>query len=466
MRNASAQPTATGSIAYRITTDGLAQELWTSHDELVYSSELSPEGRLLLALGNQGIVVQLENNGEFMIFANTHSAQVTGLLVGAGGKLFVCTANPGKVFVLGPDADPESTFESDVFDAKIPSHWGRVTWHVEKGSPENTVNFYVRCGNTSHAEKNWTAWTGPYTNAETVNCPLARFAQWKAVFRSQSVGLPSISWVRLAYLPRNIAPVIDGVVIQDSNAQSVGASPSTTLLGGGGESAPASLPSASPFGHSQVVSNSAPPVVDMSQGVLQKGYRSVAWSAHDNNGDNLVFSVYYRAEGEENWKLLKGNLTQKSYTWDTAAMPDGAYYLKVVASDALSNPPSDALTSERISERFEVDNTPPVIDRPQVTNLLTGGRVRFTAHDSHTLSHAEFSLDSGEWTPVFPVDLLTDSSKEDYEILLPRLDPGEHSVRIRIYDDFQNVSAAEAVFKTTTDTKRPATTKASESGVH
>ena len=40
-------------------------------------------------------------------------------------------------------------------------------------------------------------------------------------------------------------------------------------------------------------------------------------------------------------------------------MPDGAYYLKIIASDALSNPPDLALQAERESDRFEVDNTTP-----------------------------------------------------------------------------------------------------------
>ncbi len=43
------------------------------------------------------------------------------------------------------------------------------------------------------------------------------------------------------------------------------------------------------------------------------------------------------------WLLLKDNLEQKFYSWDTTTMPDGGYYLKIVASDAPSNPPAAAL---------------------------------------------------------------------------------------------------------------------------
>ena len=85
------------------------------------------------------------------------------------------------------------------------------------------------------------------------------------------------------------------------------------------------------------------------------------WSAEDANDDELGYSVYYRGENEKDWKLLKDKLDQKFYSWDTNSMPDGAYYLKIVSSDEKSNPPSEALTAERVSERFVVDNTPPTI---------------------------------------------------------------------------------------------------------
>ena len=79
-----------------------------------------------------------------------------------------------------------------------------------------------------------------------------------------------------------------------------------------------------------------------SAGISEKGYQSVLWSAHDDNDDDLTFAIYYRGESESNWRLLKDKITQHYYSWDTTSMPDGAYYLKVVASDSPSNPPDQA----------------------------------------------------------------------------------------------------------------------------
>ena len=86
------------------------------------------------------------------------------------------------------------------------------------------------------------------------------------------------------------------------------------------------------------------------------------WSAHDDNDDDLHYSIYFRGENEHEWKLLKDKLDQKFYSWDSTTLPDGAYYLKIIATDAPSNPPAISLKTERESERFEVDNTPPVIE--------------------------------------------------------------------------------------------------------
>src|SRR5205085_6900550 len=90
-------------------------------------------------------------------------------------------------------------------------------------------------------------------------------------------------------------------------------------------------------------------------------YLAIRWTAHDDNDDDLVYALYYRGDGEKNWKLLKDGLTEKYYSTETALLPDGGYTVKVVASDAPSHSPDDALTDEKESTRFEIDTTAPVI---------------------------------------------------------------------------------------------------------
>jgi hypothetical protein len=189
------------------------------------------------------------------------------------------------------------------------------------------------------------------------------------------------------------------------------------------------------------------------QGFIQKGYQSVLWSAHDENDDELRYGVYYRGESEHEWKLLKDNLDQKFYSWDTTALPDGAYYVKIVATDAPSNPPAASLKTERESERFEIDNTPPAIDNLSAVAVMTRGGspaftsilVKFTARDAtSSIERAQYSLDGGEWTLVSPTGGITDAPEEHYEFL-SNVGPGEHTIAVRAYDKFENVGSAKTI---------------------
>jgi len=150
--------------------------------------------------------------------------------------------------------------------------------------------------------------------------------------------------------------------------------------------------------------------------------------------------------------LLKDNLEQKFYAWDTTTFPDGAYYLKIVASDALSNPPAAALKTGRESDRFEVDNTPPVIDHLEAhsaaersANAATSSvTVKFTARDSaSSIERAQYSVDGGDWILLLPIGNVSDSPAETYEFTLLELHSGEHTIAVRAYDRFENVGSAK-----------------------
>ena len=61
---------------------------------------------------------------------------------------------------------------------------------------------------------------------------------------------------------------------------------------------------------------------------------TVRWSAHDDNGDELIFDVYVRGDDEKNWRLLRSRVTEHFYSFDSIRIPDGGYRIRVVASDA------------------------------------------------------------------------------------------------------------------------------------
>jgi sugar lactone lactonase YvrE len=437
-----------GAQVVKIAPDNSPQTIWTSRNNLVFSMGLSSAGKLLLGTSDQGTIVELEGDQVYSSIAKTATAQVTSLLAGANGKIFVATANPGKIFTLGPAYESGGTFLSDPFDAKIFSHWGRLTWGDDAES-QGKIELYARSGNTSNPEKNWSAWAGPYTSAGyPMGCPPARFVQWKAVFRDSSAGQPNISWVTVAYQPQNVAPVIDDIALQNPGVRLV----AFNQQQGAPNSSPVPLitpqgPGSNPSPAPADAESSATRIEIPPQGFREKGYQSVIWSAHDDNDDALVYTVYYRAAADKSWQLLKDKLTQRSYSWDTTTLPDGIYYLKVVAADSPSNPVGQALSTERESDRFEVANTPPHIDNLRANATANTAKVTFNGETSSgVVAQAQFSVDAGDWQPVFPTGLLSDAPKESYDITIPDLATGEHTVAVQITDRFGNSTTSKTTF--------------------
>ncbi len=448
-------PPQISSGIYKIAPDGAPEELWASRDEVVYSLGIGGDGRLLAGLGNSGALLAIDGKGVFAQLAKAGSAQITGIVRNSAGKIFLCTANPGKLIALGPEYEPEGTYESRSFDTQLFSQWGRVEWWSPAvadaksnagKSKEPRLELYVRSGNTEDPGKEWSKWYGPYsTSGAQTEAPPARFAQWKAVIHDGRPG-DGIEWVSLAYEPKNVAPVIDGIVLQDPGVR---AQAQQNLATGAATIATLKYPPAPTTSGGVIVSQTqntttkfeAPP-----QATVQKGYQTVVWTAHDDNEDELKYAVYFRGESEKEWKLLKDNLEQKFYSFDTTTLADGAYYLKIVASDAASNAPEKALKTERESERFEVDNAPPVVGK--VESALAGGKatIRFVATDAESnIERAQYSVDGGEWLLLAPKTGISDGKQESYEFTVNGLKSGEHTIAVRVYDRFENVGSGKVL---------------------
>jgi hypothetical protein len=127
----------------------------------------------------------------------------------------------------------------------------------------------------------------------------------------------------------------------------------------------------------------------------------------------------------------------------------------------------DALTSQKESDRFIIDTTPPVLSALQgslQSGVLHAG---FVATDATSpIARAEYSIDAGRWQFLDPVGKLSDSLTEHYDFTVPLAaissgraheepeiapplptDPQEHILTVRVYDRYENVSAAKTVIR-------------------
>lgn len=418
-----------GSDVYKISADGSPTRLWTSHEDIVYALAFDSHDNLLAGTGNRGHVFEIEGPDEFSDLLKAPASQVTGFAKAPGGGLYAASSNLGKIFVLGPGPESEGSYESDVFDAKIFSRWGRVDF---RGT--GNIDLLARSGNVDNPDRNWSPWKQvDLSKGAEMGVPAARYAQWKVVMHAGNPK-PAVDSVTLYYLPKNVAPEIDDVSVQvGTRYQPIAKSSSSNLGTDLSGSSGAHFDSPVPSSH-------------------DRDAIGVKWSAHDENDDELVYSVYYRGDGETRWLLLKDNLFDKAYSFDASLLPDGGYIIKVVASDAPSHSPGEALTASRESRRFEVDTTPPRIEN--LAGSLEGSQihVRFRAEDGFsTIKRAEFSVDAGEWQYLDPVGQLSDSKIEDYDFkVTPAAEKdmaAEHVVVVRVYDKYDNMAAAKTVLR-------------------
>jgi hypothetical protein len=448
-----------GSEIYRIAPDGAPSRLWSSHEDLVYALGFDRHGRLIAGTGNRGHIFAIHGTGggtgggagvdDFTDLIKASATQITAFAAAPGGGLYASGSNLGKIFVLGPGLESEGTYESDVFDARMFSLWGRAT---VRSTGNSDIKFYARSGNVDNPDRNWSGWTlVDLAGGCELKVPPARFVQWKAVLTAGSAAGnpgPRVDDVLLNYLPKNVAPEIDDITVQPGYHYQ----PISRVTG---NEAPAS---------GQPRFDPPPPAVRDRDSV------GIRWAAHDDNDDQLVYTAYYRGDGEARWLLLKSELFDRYYSFDASLLPDGGYTVKVIASDAPSHSPGEALYAERVSARFEVDSTPPVIANLVAAVDGNGNgngkqigvqiHVRFRASDSFSpIKRAEYSIDGGDWQFVEPVGQLSDSKTEDYDFRVavpqPEAAPppmasntaNDHVIVVRAYDRFDNLATAKVVIR-------------------
>lgn len=434
---------------YLIHEDGYVETLWTSSSEAVHAMTADATG-VLVGTGPEGRLLRVGAGGEVTLLQEVDAAQVTDL-VRLDGEVLVSTANLGRLYRLGggygEPADAGGAtgrYTSRVLDTGTTSRWGRIRWraHLAEGT---SVRLYTRSGNTEEPDTTWSRWAGPYDDAEgsPVESEPARFVQWRAELTSDDgARTPALQRVEMVYVQRNLRPQVEefevhpgGVVYRPSqnfeDTLPFGQVPPSIQVeldrrqGRQGTSTGASTFLSRPF--------------------FVPGQRTFSWRATDPNGDRLAYALAYRAEDETTWKTVVTELAESMYAWDTTAVPDGHYQVRITASDAGSNPEGRALEGQRVSEIFLIDNTAPrVLD---LTTELQQDRVvvRGRAVDgSGLVLRLEYAVDGGDWRAVLPADGLADAGSEAVEFTTGPLPTGEHTIVVRASDTSLNTGAARA----------------------
>ncbi len=437
---------AGGSEVYRINADGSPRKVWSNSQDIVYAIAFDRDGQTILGTGNRGKIYRLDSDSMSTQLLDASPTQVTGFGKGPHDELYVVTGNIGKVYRIGPGFEKQGSFESEVLDAGTFASWGRVSY---RGL--GAISVLTRAGNVNHPESNWSPWTALQPDAaRTTGCdscgggrtasPAARFFQYKVELASSaSHSAPEVSYVEIAYLPKNVAPVMEEIEVAPPNYRFPAPTPTLT---------PTNSITLPPMGQSGRNITSSSIDLSSSQSLnYAKGYAGARWAASDENGDSLVYKVEIRGVKESAWKLLKDGVREKYLSWDSAAFPDGEYVIRVTVSDSPGNPRDQALEASLVSDPFLIDNAPPQILNLAATPSNGKVEVQWKARDALSDIHrAEYSVNGGDWLLIEPVTRMSDSPEEDYRLVIDRA-PGEQVIAVRVTDEFDNQAVDKVVVK-------------------
>jgi hypothetical protein len=427
------------SAIYRINPDNTVETLWSSKEEDVYDLLALPN-QLLFSTDSNGRIYGLSRDRKITLVLQTNEGEATRLLPSAGSVL-VATGDMGRIYRLGEGPGASGSYESPVHDAGTASRWGSLSWRAET-APSSAVVFRTRSGNSAKPDKTWSDWSEPLHDpaASRIGSPNARYIQWKAEFSGAGGVTPILDNVTLAYLPQNSPPIVRSINVtlqmapasafKGSQQQAI--SPYTVTVTDTGD-ASASAPAGTP---TQTLSRAAAQQI------------SISWQAEDPDGDRLVYNLYFRADDERRWMLLKGDLHENAFTFDSDVLADGKYYFRVLASDREVNPPATARDADLTSAPVMIDNTPPVVTVGPVRRTGTTADLEFEARDAASpLRRCEYSLDATGWVPLEAADGVIDSQQEKFVLSLDKLTPGEHLVVIRVLDSANNAGLAKVVLR-------------------
>jgi hypothetical protein len=394
------EPAPNGNAIYRIDPQGFVNEIF--RQPVLVLSIVENDGSLLVGTGSEGQIYQINpSSEEILVVAKVDPKQVLSLCRTRKGDLVLGLANTGGLATMTSGFAREGTYTSAVLDAQQISRFGKIQLHGSLPK-QTTLTLSTRSGNVREdGAGGWSKWSDEVSASEFMQAaaPPARFFQYRLTFKSAAgEQSPIVEEISVAYQVPNLPPKVTALKFEpETPAEEEGENKTT--------------PKAT-------------------------SVQKISWEGNDPNSDTISYSVFFRRGSSGPWILLKDKIKETNYKWDTKSVADGRYTLRVLASDAGSNPRGTGLEAGRVSDPLLVDNTPAVIG--DLKSQVNGKDVQIdlrVADRTSTVALIEYAVDSNDdWQPVLPSDNIFDGPDETTRFNVTGLSPGPHQIALRATD--------------------------------
>jgi len=388
-----AAPRGVGQI-FRITPEGFVTPIFG--EAAVFYAMQPFEGLLWLGTGNNGRLYTVDPATEekSIAYEDTLSSQITAMAV-CGDRLYLGLSNPARLVRLDKGYALRGVYESAMVDAGQPARWGKLQLDAEL--PDGCgLMLSCRSGNVGDTASNTlSAWTADTAISEPteLTCPVGRFMQYRLTLTTaDATRTPRIREAAVSHIVPNLPPAVSAVRAMRSRDKA------------------------------------------------KPGVFELTFDAQDPNKDELVYKIEFRRIGRQGWVLLKDDLAQPRFEWDSRTVEDGRYEVRITADDRKGNCPATALTGARISDPFVIDNTPPQIETSDIQTENGVVVLRLRVRDALTVvGKVAFTVNSNDkWNSVLPDDKVYDTTTESFTIFIPDLSAGAHVVAVSVADDVGN----------------------------
>ncbi len=385
---------------YRFDAQGRPERMMKHDDTHYLALSVDEKGQAYVGTGANGRVYTVDDAHVVTLLADTDERQVGAVGV-LNGKGFIATSDPPVLHRILGKGGTDAVWTSKVLDASLRAKFGVLTWHAS-----GPIEFSTRTGGTATPDGTWSGWSQPLTAPGPITSGAGRYVQVRARFSRDPNAV--LTEVTIPFVTENVRPVVTEVSAAPKSAPAK--EPATAVPASGGE----------PAKHDSVV--------------------KVSWKVDNPDSDPLRYRVAFKREGQTQWRdALKADEvhTKTELEWDTAALPEGKYRVRVEASDEQANPPDQTQKHALESEIVLVDNTPPRIENLQ----LAGRRLRLRVIDGTSpIARVEVAVDGKlEWRPVTAADGIFDTLDEQVDADISAYVPaGSHIVMVRAFDSAGN----------------------------